>query len=219
MITLDQIANKHVTDKGTEFSGPSRHGYAPIYETYLSKWRDHPIRLLEVGVCMENTAGGQSIRTWHEYFSQALIYAFDIVDMKMIETELGDRVKFYQGDQSSRDDFKEMYKEFGSNQFDFILEDGSHIHQHQIISFASLFEYVKSGGYYILEDVTVKDIPVCCIRNDETFEFITKLKNENIADSEFLTLEEKEYLENNISKIDIQVDVQDAYRTIIIRKK
>lgn len=217
-LTLDQLANKHNTDKGTTYANISVHGYAPIYETYLSKWIHDEIRLLEVGVCMEYTLGGQSVRMWHEYFEKAFIYTFDIVNMKALESEL-ERVKFYQGDQSSRSDFENMYNEFESKEFDFILEDGSHIHEHQIISLAALFKYVKSKGYYILEDVTEKDVHACCIRNDQTFEFIKKLKEEKIADSEFLTKEEKLYLENNISQIDIHKDIQNAYSTIIIHKK
>jgi len=219
MISLDELANKHNTDKGTGYEHCTVHGYAPIYETYLSKWREEPIRLLEIGICMEYTKGGHSVRMWHEYFQNASIHTFDIVDMKHLETELGSRVKFYQGDQSLRSDFENMYREFGSENFDFILEDGSHIHQYQIISFGHLFKYVKSGGYYILEDVTEEGYPVCCIRNDETFKFIKKLKDENIIDSELLTEQESKYLQQNIKQIDIHQDIQNAYRTIIIHKK
>jgi hypothetical protein len=168
---------------------------------------------------MEGTTGGHSVRMWHDYFSKAFIHTFDIVDMKELETELGERVKFYKGDQSSREDLTNMYYEFGSKDFDFILEDGSHQHNHQIISLGHLFKYVKSKGFYILEDVTERDLPCCCIRNDETFDFITKLKEQKIADSEFLTEQEKKYLEDNISQIDVHPDIQNAYKTIIIHKK
>lgn len=219
MKTLDELAIKYDTDKGTESGHITTHGYAPIYEKYLSHWKDLSIRLLEVGVCMEYTPGGQSIRMWHEYFQNAEIYAFDIVDMKALETELGNRVKFYRGDQSSREDFEKMYSEFGSKQFDFILEDGSHQHEHQIISLGVLFPYVKSGGYYILEDITEEGIYACCTRNDETLPFIKKLKEEKIADSKFLTKEESLYLQKEILDIEIYDDIQNVYKTVIIKKK
>lgn len=219
MFTLDELGIKYNTDKSTKSEYETTHGYTPIYEKYLSNWRDDYIRLLEVGICMEYTQGGQSVRMWHEYFKNAEIYTFDIVDMKALESELGSRVKFYRGDQSSREDFKNMYSEFGSKQFDFILEDGSHQHEHQIISLGALFPYVKSGGYYILEDVTEEGLHACCIRNDETLPFINKLKEEKIADSKFLTNKERAYLEKEISQIDIYNDIQNAYKTIIIKKK
>ena len=34
--TLDELANKYDTDKGTLFGNVSVHGYAPIYENYLN---------------------------------------------------------------------------------------------------------------------------------------------------------------------------------------
>ena len=219
MISLDELANKHNTDKGTGYEYYTVHGYAPIYETYLSKWRDKQIRLLEVGICMEYTKGGHSVRMWHEYFQNASIHTFDIVDMKHLETELGSRVKFYQGDQSVRSDFENMYREFGSENFDFILEDGSHIHQHQIISLAHLFKYVKSGGYYILEDITEEGVQVCCQRNDETMKIVKALQNKDKVSCEFIFPEELDYLNKNISKIEIYQDIQNAYRTAIIHKK
>jgi demethylmacrocin O-methyltransferase len=218
-LTLDELAIKNGTDKGTTSQFASTHGYAPIYEKYLSDLRDKNIRMLEIGVCMEFTQGGQSVRMWYEYFQQAEIYTFDIVDMKGLENELPYRVRFFKGDQSSRDDLNNMYTEFGSKPFDLIIEDGSHIHEHQIISLGHLFPYVKSGGYYILEDVTEEDVPVCCIRNDETLKYIKKLKEDNVASSELLTKEESAYLEKHISKIEIYPDIQNAYRTIIIHKK
>jgi 23S rRNA U2552 (ribose-2'-O)-methylase RlmE/FtsJ len=219
MVTLDELANKYLTDKGTSFPYRSVHGYAPIYEDYLSKWRDKKIRLLEVGVCMESSEGGHSIRMWHEYFPNASIYAFDIVDMKKLETELGDRVKFFMGDQGSKQDIDAAYSTFGSKPFDFILEDGSHLHHHQMISFACLFPYVKSGGYYILEDVTEEGIDACCQRNDDTFRFIKKLKEQNIVSSEFISKEQATYIEKNVKQIDVCPDIKNEYRTIIIHKK
>jgi hypothetical protein len=219
MISLDELANKHNTDKGTAYLDVSVHGYAPIYDTYLSNWRDSEIRLLEIGVCMEYTPGGQSVRMWHEYFPNASIYTFDIVDMKGLETELGERVKFYKGDQGSRTDLENMYKEFGSKEFDFILEDGSHIHHHQMISLAYLFKYVKSGGYYILEDITEDGFEACCQRNDETIKIIKALQNKEKVSSEFIFKEELNYLNKNISKIEIFPDIKNEYRTAIIHKK
>ena len=218
MSTLDDLANKYNTDKGTKYPGGSRHGYAPIYESYLEKWKNNHIRLLEIGICMEYTEGGHSIRMWHEYFPNAEIYGFDIVDMKKLEKEMN-RVKIYQGDQTKRNHFELMYSYFGGKEFDFILEDGSHVHEHQMISFGHLFKYVKSGGYYILEDMTERFVDACCIRNDETFDIIKQYAETGVINSQYITDEEKQYIESNTLKVDIHKDIQDAYRTAIIHKK
>lgn len=218
--TLDELANKYNTDKGSLFDGSSRHGYASYYDTLLSKWRNEPIRMLEVGIKMENTQGGHSVYMWREYFKKAKIYTFDIVNMSdhpcVVDSE---NVFFFQGDQSKREDFQRMYTEFGSLPFDFILEDGSHTEEHQMISLGQLFRYVKSGGFYILEDISIPGHNVCCIRNDKTHITISEFIETGNFLSNFVTDDEKEYLESNISKVDLYTDVQDAYMTAIIYKK
>ena len=217
---LNELANKHATDKGTSDAHYSRHGYAPIYEDYLSKWRHEPIRMLEVGVCMEHTTGGQSIAMWQEYFTEARIYTFDIVDMsEHILIKDSPKVSFFRGDQSNRKDFEQMYETFGGEEFDFILEDGSHEHEHQIISLGALFKYVKSGGYYILEDMSIPERKVCCIRNDETFKVIENYKNTGKLESEHFTSDEIKYLEEHIDYVHIYEDIQNAYAVAIIKKK
>lgn len=217
---LDILANKYETDKGSGYSGPSKHGYASIYENYLNKWKDSPIRMLEVGVCMESTTGGHSIYMWSEYFQNAIIHTFDIVDMSHHPSVTDNhRVSFYQGDQGNRKDFESMYETFGNNDFDFILEDGSHQHEHQMISLGKLFQYVKSGGYYILEDMSIPNHPVCCIRNDETYKIILEFRDTGKFVSDHLTTAEIRYLEENVSSVDIHHDIQDAYAVAIITKR
>jgi hypothetical protein len=37
--------------------------------------------------------------------------------------------------------------------FDVLIDDGSHLWEHQITSFRYLFPFIKQGGIYILEDI------------------------------------------------------------------
>jgi SAM-dependent methyltransferase len=218
--SLDELANYYNTDKGTAYQEVSRHGYAPIYDEYLNKWRQLPIRMLEIGVCMEGTEGGHSINMWNDYFEKANIYAFDIIDMsKSPSVTENDRVSFFKGDQNKREDFEEMYKTFNNKEFDFILEDGSHQHEHQMISLGHLFKYVKSGGYYILEDITQQGRKVCCIRNDETYDALIEFQTIGEINNNYLLPEEKQYLKDNIKNIEFHLDVQNAYYTAVITKK
>ena len=222
MVTLDELANKHKTDKGSAYPGGSRHGYANIYDPqYLSKWRDKPIRFMEIGISLEPGWGGQSVNMWYEYFTKAKIFTMDILDMHSHPciVEQQDRVSFYQADQSNRDQLKAMYQAFGSKPFECILEDGSHEHNHQMVSFGHLFQYVKSGGYYIIEDASIPGHTVCCIRNDDTYRAMTQLAQTGKIDSKFLLPEEKAYIEENVKSVDIHPDVQDAYSVIIVTKK
>jgi demethylmacrocin O-methyltransferase len=220
MKTLDELANKYNTDKGSQYSGPSRHGYAPIYDEYLNKWKSKNIKMLEVGVCMEGTEGGHSIYMWNEYFENAKIYTFDIVDMSNHPSvSQNDNVFFFKGDQGERNDFISMYQSFGNENFDFILEDGSHEVHHQIISLGHLFKYVKPGGFYILEDMSIPNRPVCCIRNDETYSTISEFAQTGKIQSSYLTEDEIIYLQENVEKIEIHHDCQEAYAVAILIKK
>lgn len=221
-LSLDQLANKYNTDKGSEYHGPTKHGYAPFYDELLSKWRNDKIRMLEVGICMENTEGGHSIYMWNDYFNNASIFTFDIVDMQNHPSVSdNDNVFFYRGNQGNRNDFVSMYEQFGSLDFDFILEDGSHTVEHQMISLGHLFKYVKSDGYYILEDVSIPGKKVCsgCPVNDETYFAITNFMETNKIVSDYMTSEEISYIEKNVKKIEMKNDVQDMYVTFIFHKK
>jgi len=219
--TLDELGIEHVTDKATIYPGNSVHGYTTIYDTILTPLRDKPIRMLEIGICMEGSSGGHSVRMWRDYFSKASLYTFDIVDMSELinSEEFKGRAHFFQGDQESRQSMSDMYESFGEKPFDVILEDGSHTHQHQMISLGHLFKYVKSKGYYLLEDISSPDHPVCCIRNDETYKVLQNYINTGKFESEHLLAEECKYLENNIKSIELYPDIQDAYCVAVIVKK
>lgn len=220
--TLDELANLYQTDKGSGYRGASRHGYAVSYDTdkCLATLRDKPIRLLEVGVNMEGTEGVHSLKMWLDYFSQAEIYAFDILNLAnhpIIKDN--QRIHFYRGDQGQRSDLVKMYEFFGSDLFDVILEDGSHKENHQMISFGVLFKFVKPGGLYILEDMSIPGNKCCCIRNDLTYKTILDFQNNKTIDSIHLTDDEKAYIEQHTESIEMIPDVQNAYVTTIIRKK
>lgn len=218
-MTLDDLANLYQTDKGSKYKGPSCHGYAEFYDAILSKIRDLPIRMLEVGVCMEYSGGGQSIKMWKDYFELGSIYTFDIVDMSNHEVMQDARVHFFRGDQGNRNDFEKMYEQFGNSQFDLIVEDGSHQTIHQMVSLGHLFKYVKSGGIYIMEDLSIPWRNVCCIRNDESLEIVAKFIHTKSFDIPYLLPEEKEYLEKNIQSVEIITDIQNAYVSAIFFKK
>ena len=55
-------------------------------------------------------------------------------------------------DQSNPEQMNRFMAQVGGD-FDIIIDDGSHIVAHQIISFKTLFPYLKSGGIYVIEDL------------------------------------------------------------------
>lgn len=124
------------------------HHYFDIYERYFGRYRDRPIRMLEIGVFR-----GGSLRMWKEYFHpDSTIVGVDI-DESCAAHEIADRDVYVRiGSQADPNFLAAVNGEFGP--FDIILDDGSHKTHHQIISFGALFRSaLKDGGCYMVEDV------------------------------------------------------------------
>jgi len=120
-----------------------QHGYHFIYSNFLEKYTDiKDVGMIEIGI--ENSA---SLKLWLNYFPNIFIYGMDI----NIEDK-GDRFKIYKGDQSNKDHLNNLVNNIEKPIF-FIIDDGSHIPEHQILTFDILFETLLPGGIYIIEDI------------------------------------------------------------------
>ncbi len=142
---LDQLAHRFGTDKK---SGSNGHSYTAIYESYFSSMKDKPIDFLEIGFAV-----GGSARMWDNYFSRANCYFIDN-NPQCIDYLYGlsNRVALYIGDQGNQNSLLEIMQKINVT-FDIIIDDGGHTMQQQLISFETLFPYVKPGGIYIVEDM------------------------------------------------------------------
>ena len=120
-------------DKGTA------HSYIEhYYENAFKPYRDKDITLLEIGI-----AQGQSLRMWREYFTNARIIGYDIRDNGV----QCPGCKLVYKDATDSNSFNEI------NNLDIIIDDGSHQFDHQLKSLIFLFDKLKSGGLYVIEDV------------------------------------------------------------------
>jgi Clostridial hydrophobic W len=136
---LDAIGLRHGTDKASQV-----HNYLSFYELFFADLKDKNISLLEVGVLY-----GASLNTWKEYFPNAKIVGVDISPSTKIYE--GDRIFIELLDQSNIEELTRVAIKHGP--FDIIIEDGSHLWEHQITSLRTLFPFVKDGGIYIVEDL------------------------------------------------------------------
>jgi hypothetical protein len=148
---LDVLAWAHGTDKASW-----HHDYASIYQRHLAAQRRRTDSVLEIGVGGETSgsgyetpAGGQSLRMWADYFPNARIVGIDL-NRKRIS---GPRIIFEQGDQADPEFLRRIVAEYGP--FDLVVDDGSHIGRHIFASHAVLWDAVKPGGFYIIEDLAV----------------------------------------------------------------
>jgi cephalosporin hydroxylase len=143
--TLDEIAHQQVdpilrTDKR---SGDGM-GYLTIYEHYFAPLRDELVNFLEIGV---NTGG--SMQLWLYYFPNAHITGVDIVHKTRPEESA--RYRFIQGDQASVPFWNRIIPTL--QKLDVVIDDGGHIAGQIETSFKCLWPIVKSGGYYVIEDL------------------------------------------------------------------
>ena len=137
--TLDEIGLKFGTDKAS-----LHHNYLNFYETFFAPLRQEPLTLLEIGVFQ-----GASLRTWREYFPNATIIGVDIqLTCKRFES---DDIAIELADQSNLEHLAHIAAKHGP--FDIVVEDGSHMWEHQITTLRALFPFVKNGGHYVVEDL------------------------------------------------------------------
>ena len=172
--SLTEIGIGYGTDKATY------HNFTNFYEKRLNTLRNKKINLLEIGFL-----NGGSIKTWLDFFPNAEIYCIDIIDVDFKH----DRFNFIK---ISQDDDR-LSNFYENDFFDIIIDDGSHITSHQLKSLKLLWEKLKYGGLYILEDLHTS------FRN----EYI----NTKITPYEFLTVENLIEDMENIKKEIIDLEI------------
>jgi hypothetical protein len=123
------------------------HGFLIEYQKYFEHLRNDPITLLEIGVHK-----GGSLRMWAEYFPNAQIYGVDIPRKRNSEY-VEDRITVKYVNQDQIYQWDKFFKEVGDIKFDIIIDDGSHFIEHQQRTFGYLFQKVKPGGFYVIEDL------------------------------------------------------------------
>ena len=150
MNELFQIYKKYSdrTDKGT------KHSYIDFYEGLFLPYKNKEINLLEVGV-----QRGASLSMWQDYFVNAkIIVGVDLHPDKILPDERArwdlDKVHVV----GSRSDSPDLLEEphIKENYFDIIIDDGSHHYRHQLETFSNLYQKLKAGGVYVVEDVLGK---------------------------------------------------------------
>ena len=88
-MNLTELANRYGSDKGT-VSGSPPHKYSYLYDLIFSPFRYKNIVFLEMGLAVggpevggpvERLVESPSVQMWLEYFSDAIVFGFDISDL------------------------------------------------------------------------------------------------------------------------------------------
>lgn len=147
--------NEYKTDK-------HQHGYLELYDHIFSELsiERKPVNIMEIGVYR-----GESLKLWGDYFNEGS----NIIGLENYShhNTFGDEVpgnfdnffskediKVFDVDQSSEKSLinfltkNNLSKEY----FDIIIDDGSHVSDDQHLCLSLLFDYLKPGGYFVIED-------------------------------------------------------------------
>jgi hypothetical protein len=144
-----ELSDKLGIDKG---SIHENHMYSEVYEKMLSKYIDGEPVMIEIGILDPRFPGG-CLKFWDLIFPNMKYYGFDIIDCNHLKCNR-DKITTVIGDQNSPEDLMEMINTYDlSGNIDFIIDDGSHISEHIITSFKTLYPHIKKGGYYFIEDL------------------------------------------------------------------
>jgi hypothetical protein len=195
------------------------HKYVDTYIQYF-KTIKNVSNIVEFGVFK-----GDSIRWLREYFPNAFITGVDILNPQP-EWPVEKNIIYKQLDQGNKDSIINLFRSIVS-QIDIIIEDGSHIPQHQASSLALGFSALKSKGLYILED-----IHTCHFNSPYFQEYSTnngipkanplvvllamqdiKFKNKGINDIDAISLSDSDFFsKDDIINLYNQIDTINIYK-------
>jgi hypothetical protein len=143
---LEGLFDRYGSDKA---NNGHAHRYHEDYERLVP--RDTQ-KLVELGLGSHIGFDGSwgSPKAWLEWLDGGEYVGFDIVEPPK---DLLKRMTFVKGDCGSREDLERLAEAIG--ECDVIIDDASHIAEHQRLAFEVLWPCVRPGGYYIVEDLYI----------------------------------------------------------------
>jgi tetratricopeptide (TPR) repeat protein len=136
--SLDDFGILRGTDKSS-----LNHDYLRHYERILGHLRHDPITLLEIGVFW-----GGSLAMWEDFLPSGRIVGVDI--NPECAQYAGGRREVEIGSQADPAFLDGIGRRLAPH---VIIDDGSHLSDHVILTFRALFRHLRPGGIYIVEDI------------------------------------------------------------------
>ena len=140
MNKMQELGAKYRIDKIT------LHKYHEIFPVFIEKFYEDTGGIIEIG--LEPNWGKASLNMWLELFPNMHIYGLD----KGTPDEFRERYTIFKCDQSNESQISNCVDQI-KHKIYFINDDGSHIPEHQLLTFNILFPLLEVGGVYIIEDV------------------------------------------------------------------
>ena len=156
--SLDSIFKHFDCDKSSAV-----HGYSKFYFDELEKLRKSKINILEFGIHY-----GASQAAFCKYFKDSKIIGVDknpyfkkffSKNIRSLYCDVSDSHSLY------------LLRNYLKEEIDLIIDDASHIPNHQLKTFTQMFDVLKSKGIYVIEELDVfKSFPESYNKNLENNE-------------------------------------------------
>ncbi|AZO16022.1 glycosyltransferase [Mesorhizobium sp. M2A.F.Ca.ET.043.05.1.1] len=160
--SLSKISDHETGAKSTNVDGRSLHRlydthkgkvsdkwsiYLDEYERIFSTYRSLPVRILEIGI-----QNGGSLEIWAKYFPQAKVILGCDIDQKCgLLSFRNKKISVVVGDAGSESVRKKILER--SDEFDIVIDDGSHRSSDVVRAFARYFPHLSDGGVFVAEDL------------------------------------------------------------------
>ena len=151
---LCDIGKKYDTDKSSQRHNISNyrhcHAYTLFYDRLFRSRKHEQLTIAELGI-----SEGFSILMWQEYFTMSHIYGFDVRDEQIVSFKSkynNERITLSTIDVNNDDNIKNIFARVNIL-YDIIIEDTTHQFEDQIRVIQNTYQYLKSGGVLIIEDI------------------------------------------------------------------
>lgn len=125
--------------------------YFPIYEEHFGRFCQGKgnLSMAEIGV-----QSGGSLLMWRHAFGKKLqlMLGLDIDNNTKAWEKLGSNIKIEIGNQGDAEFLRSVKTKYPGG-FDILLDDGSHLPEHQFTTFVHLWSAIRPGGVLMIEDV------------------------------------------------------------------
>lgn len=189
------------------------HGYMEVYSPFFSKMKNTK-KILKIGIYQ-----GESLKLLSHFFVDSIVHGVDISDCSHLDNDI---IKTHICDQERIQDLETLISKVGG-EFDLIIDDGGHTMKQQQTSFGILFQHLKSGGIYIIEDLHTSNMD--SYKNSEdlitTLDMLNNLEKTGKLTSNYISEENKKYIEEFTQSINIWTRTPNYNESVtsIIEKK
>ena len=200
--SLDYLFHEYGSDKANIFKTNQQpgHGYSIYYEKKLETYKNKKLNILEIG-----SYSGASAAAFTKYLPKSKVYCFDvnITNFKYKSENINVFGIDINNQKKVMKTLNKIFSEQNFNQFDLIIDDGSHNLSDILISLKFFFKYLKNKGLYIIEDY----------KHPNYYKYNRNIDH-LLIDQIFINLKNKKFFTSNIFDDDDQKELINSIKMI-----